>query len=146
MPSNLRLSLLLIRVTFGLFLLAWAANKIVNAEGTISIFARFYRFEGLGETSALVLGGLQVVLSLCIIAGLFKTVTYGAGVLIHGISTLSTASHIAMPLAKSYNLLFMAGLPILAAAIGLFPLRPDDTLMSIDALTGSRAGRSAYPV
>lgn len=145
MPSNLRLSLLLIRVTFGLFLLAWAANKIVNAEGTISIFARFYNLEGLGATSALVLGGLQVALCLCIIAGLFKTVTYGAGVLIHSISTLSTAGHIAMPLAEGSNLLFMAGLPVLAAAISLFLLRRDDTLMSIDALTASRAGHRAHP-
>lgn len=146
MPSHLRLSLLLIRVTFGLFLLAWAANKIVNAEGTISIFARFYRFENLGETSALVLGGLQVVLSLCIIAGLFKTITYGAGVLMHGVSTLSTAGHIAMPLAEGSNLLFMAGLPVLAAAIALFLLRRDDTLMSLDTNNRSNPGRDPYPI
>ncbi|WP_405401252.1 hypothetical protein [Paracoccus sp. Ld10] len=133
----------MIRVTFGLFLLAWAANKMLNAEGTISIFARFYGVESLGETSAFVIGGLQVALSLCIIAGLFKTVTYGAGVLIHGASTLSTASHIAMPLAEGSNLLFMAGLPVFAAAIALFLLRRDDTLMSVDALTGPQAVRSA---
>lgn len=146
MHPSVKLALLLMRVTFGLFLLAWGVNKIVNAEGTSGIFAKFYGVEQLGMTSASVLGGLQIVLSLCIIAGFFKTISYGAGLLIHGVSTIATAGHIAMPLAEGSNLLFMAGLPVLGAILGLFILRQHDTLFSLDAAVRQRSSTNPCPV
>jgi putative oxidoreductase len=146
MHFSIKPALLLIRVTFGLFLLAWGVNKIVNAEGTSGIFAKFYGIDQLGMTSASILGGLQIILSLCIIAGFFRTISYGAGVLIHGVSTISTASHIAMPLAEGSNLLFMAGLPVFGAIVALFMVRQHDTLLSVDAIIRSRTTANPYPV
>lgn len=136
MNSPVKIALLSVRVTFGLFLLAWAVKKIVDTEGTSGIFAKFYGIEGLGASSSMIAGGLQIAVSVAIILGLFKTVSYGAGLLIHGVSTVSTASHILMPLAEGSNLLFMAGLPIMGAILGLFLARNEDTLLSLDSALG----------
>lgn len=145
MHSTVRLALLLIRVTFGLFLLAWGANKIVNTEATSGLFAKYYGIDQLASSSALIFGGLQVLLALAIIVGVFKTITYGAGALLHLGSTVATAGSILMPLAEGSNLLFMAGLPIMGAILGLFIARQHDTLLSLDnlRLSKSRAGAVA---
>ena len=137
MHSQIKPALLLIRVGFGAFLLTWGLNKILNPEGAAGIFAKYYGIDQLGTMPAVVLGSLQVAISLCIITGLFKTVSYALGVLIHGASTVSTASHLVMPFAEGSNLLFMAGLPVFTAAIGLFIARSQDTLLSVDALIGT---------
>ncbi|MBU2958342.1 DoxX family membrane protein [Paracoccus sp. 1_MG-2023] len=134
MHSSVKIALLLIRVTFGLFLLAWGLNKIVNPAATSGIFAKFYGIESLGAASSMIAGGLQVVLAVAIILGLFKTISYGAGLAVHGLSTISTAGHILMPLAEGSNLLFMAGLPIFGAILALFIARREDTLLSIDTM------------
>lgn len=138
MYSTVQLALLPIRVTFGLFLLAWGAKKIVDTDGTSGIFAKFYGIEQLAASSSQIAGGLQILLSLAIILGLYKTITYGAGLVIHAISSLATASHIAMPLAEGSNLLFMAGLPVLGAILGLFVARRHDTLFALDNLRSAR--------
>ncbi|MDB6178717.1 hypothetical protein PAF17_14560 [Paracoccus sp. Z330] len=138
MQSTVQPALLLIRVTFGLFLLAWGANKLVDTQGTSGIFAKFYGIEQLATSGSLIAGGLQILLSLAIIAGAYKTISYGIGVVIHGISTIATAGHILMPLAEGSNLLFMAGLPIMGAILGLFIARKHDTFLSFDALRAKR--------
>ncbi|WP_411958512.1 DoxX family membrane protein [Paracoccus homiensis] len=139
MHLSVKIALLAIRVSFGLFLLVWGLNKFVNPEGTSGIFAKFYGIEGLGAASSMIAGGLQVALSVAIILGLFKTITYGTGLAIHAVSTLATASHILLPLAEGSNLLFMAGLPILGAIFGLFVARRDDTLLALDNIRTAKA-------
>lgn len=138
MDSQIKPALLLVRVGFGTFLLVWGINKILNWEAAAGIFSRFYGIDQLGSSSAILLGLLQVGISLCIILGLFKTISYGFGVLIHGVSTFATIGHLMMPFAEGSNLLFMAALPVLTSAIGLFIARAHDTLLSVDAMTGSR--------
>ncbi|RJE78941.1 hypothetical protein [Paracoccus sp. JM45] len=133
MQSNVKIALLLIRVTFGLFLLVWGLDKILNTDHVAAVFSKFYGIGALAGSVAMILGVLQVLLSLAIITGLFKTVTYGAAVLIHGGSTIATAGHILMPMAEGSNLLFMAGLPIMGAVLGLFIARKEDTLFSLDS-------------
>jgi uncharacterized membrane protein YphA (DoxX/SURF4 family) len=138
MQSTVQLALLLIRVTFGLFLLVWGLDKIMNTDHVVAVFSKFYGIGALAGSAAMVLGVLQILLSLAIIAGLYKTVTYGAAVLIHGGSTIATAGHILMPLAEGSNLLFMAGLPLMGAVLGLFIARQHDTLFSLDSLRMSK--------
>jgi len=134
MQSTVQLSLLLIRVTFGLFLLVWGLDKLLNADHVAAVFSKFYGIGELAASAGMVLGIAQVLLSLAIIAGLYKTVTCGAAVLIHGGSTIATAGHIFMPLAEGSNLLFMAGLPIMGAVLALFISRKHDTLFSLDSV------------
>lgn len=132
MHASTKSALFLTRVGFGVFLLVWGLNKLVDPAGTASVFAKFYGIENLGQVLSFVLGVAQVSISVLIIAGLFRTLSYGIGVAIHGISTFSTAPHLLLPFAEGSNLLFMAGLPVLLSAVGLFLARSHDTFWSLD--------------
>lgn len=132
MHASPQIALMTFRIGFGLFLLVWGLNKIVNPGHTARVFENFYFVEGLSTSASVFLGIAQVALSLAIIAGFYKTVSYGLGVLVHGISTLATAPHLLLPLAEGSNLLFMAAVPVLTGAIGLFLARDADTMLSVD--------------
>ncbi len=61
------------------------------------------------------------------VAGLFKTITYGAVLLMHAGSTLSSWRQYLEPFD---HLLFFAAWPMLAGCVALFLLRKDDTALS----------------
>jgi putative oxidoreductase len=133
MHTSPQFALLMIRIGFGLFLLVWALNKLVNPQGTAGIFANFYGWSELGASMSFALGLLQMALAALIMSGTFKTVSYGAGLLVHGASTVSTLPHLLLPFAEGSNLLFWASVPVLFGALGLFLSRQADTLLSLDA-------------
>jgi len=62
---------------------------------------------------------------------LWKTLSYGLGLLLHAVSTLATYQELFAPFGANH--LFLAALPVLAAFIALFLLRRQDTLLSLDA-------------
>lgn len=62
-------------------------------------------------------------------AGLWKTVTYGLGLVIHAISTIATIPQLLDPFGENH--LFIAGIPVLAAFAALFLLRRHDTLWTV---------------
>lgn len=132
MHASAQVTLMLFRVGFGLFLLVWGLNKVFAPQGTARIFETFYGWSALGLSTSVILGILQVILGLAIMAGLFKTLSYGVGAAIHGVSTLATARHLLLPLAEGSNLLFFAAVPVLLGAVGLFLARSSDILFSVD--------------
>jgi putative oxidoreductase len=107
-------------------------NKLLNPAHASAIFQNFYHLPALSAAAAAVLGVAQVLVSLAIIAGFLRTVSYGPGVVIHATSTLATLPHLLLPFGEGSNLLFMAGVPVLAGAVGLFLARHADTLLSAD--------------
>ena len=116
--------LLILRIGLGIFLILWSIDKLVAPESTARIFQSFYSLE-ISTSVAYVVGVLELFLSLAILAGLWKTATYGAGLVLHGISTLSTYSQLLSPFGSNH--LFIAALPVLAGFIALFLLRQHDT-------------------
>lgn len=140
MHASPQTALLLTRVGFGVFLLTWGLNKVVRPEATARIFDTFYHIGAISPSISIALGFAQVALSLAIIAGLYKSASYGIGVVIHGASTAATTPHLLLPFAEGSNLLFMAAVPVLLSAIGLFLAREADTLLSLDTqLRGARS-------
>ena len=89
----LRLSLFLLRVSLGLFLLIWGIEKLVMPEGTVGIFSRFYLMD-ISPEMAFGLGIPQILLSLAIVLGLYKTITYGLGLILQAVSTISTCEQL----------------------------------------------------
>ncbi|WP_346050112.1 MULTISPECIES: hypothetical protein [Natronospira] len=73
---------------------------------------------------------MQILVYLAFLLGLFKAVSYGLVLAMHGVSTLSSWQQY---LAPFDHLLFFAAWPMLAACLALFLLRDSDTLFSIDA-------------
>lgn len=133
MHASPQLALMLFRASFGLFILVWGINKLANLQGTARIFETFYGWGALGGATSILLGLLQILVGLAIMAGLFKTLSYGAGLAVHGVSTLATSRHLLLPFAEGSNLLFFAAVPVLLGALGLFLARRSDTLLSLDS-------------
>lgn len=133
--DRLRVALLVLRVGLGVFLLLWSIDKIAAPEQTAKIFAHFYKTP-LPAGVAPAVGVLEALLSLALLGGLWKTWTYGAALVLHSISTLSTWSRLLAPFGENH--LFIAALPVLAAFVALFLLRHEDTLLSLDGRAGAR--------
>ncbi len=125
MPKQLPLALLLLRLGVFTVFLFWTLDKLVQPEHAAKVFTAFYGLGSLGETAFYVMGVAQLVLILAFVGGLFKTWTYGAILVFHGVSTLAAFSKYLQPFD---NLLFFAAWPMLAACAALFLLRDYDTL------------------
>lgn len=128
-PARVRLSLVVLRLSLGLFLALWGVDKLVAPEATAGIFARFYGVE-ITAGSAQIIGILELGLSLALMAGLWRTATYGLALLLHALSTASTWRELLDPFGRD-NHLFIAGIPVLAAFTVLFLLRRLDTWFAL---------------
>jgi len=126
--TRLQWSLLALRIGVFIVMFVWTLDKFVNPGHSIAIFDKFYSIEGLGESMAYALGGLQLVLVLAFVAGFQKRITYGLIFLLHGASTLSAYAQYA----DAFNhLLFFAAWPMWAACLALYLLRAEDTKFTI---------------
>ena len=134
-PSTLELSLLIMRLATAVFLLVWAIDKIVNQAHAQNVFKSFY-FTSPSPEILTALGAAQTVIVLAFVAGFARFWTYGAVLLMHLVSTLSTYGRLINPWGPGAQLLFWAAIPILAAILALFLLREQDRLLSIDAARG----------
>lgn len=126
---RLTASLALLRVSLGAFLLVWAVMKFVIPKGTIGIFRKFYGLD-IDANISMIFGALEALLAILIILGLWRTWSYGLGVLVHGFSQLSSWRETLDPWALYLNdkpkMLFWAGVPVLAAFIAMWLLRDQD--------------------
>lgn len=127
---QLAVALLILRIALVVFLLLFGIDKLVATETAVRVFVHYY---GLSISTPLThaAGVLEILLSLAMLAGFWKTITYGLGLLLHAISTLVTYEQLLSPFGENH--LFIAGIPVLAAFIALFLLRRQDTLLSLSA-------------
>jgi uncharacterized membrane protein YphA (DoxX/SURF4 family) len=115
-------ALLALRITLGLFLLQWGVEKFVVPEANVFIWGHFYGME-VSQTLGYIFGGLEIAIALCIIVGQFRTVTYGAALLLHAVTVLVTWRQLIDPWGDPINHLFTAGIPVLGGFVALFLLR-----------------------
>lgn len=130
MKSKLPLALYALRLGVFIVFFMWALDKLINPEHAASIFERYYKVEGLSTTIAYLIGGSQMILLFAFLGGLWKKWTYGALLIFHLISTLSTWDKLIDPWTAP-NLLFYTSLPMLAAIFALFIMRKEDTMLTI---------------
>jgi hypothetical protein len=127
---TLEISLLLLRLSLGAFLLVWSIDKVVNPEHAQAVFERFYLTSISGEL-AIAAGVIQTLVILAFMAGALKTLTYGVALLMHAVSTLSTWKHLIAPYAPDTSMLFWAAVPVVFALLALFLLRDRDRLLAV---------------
>ncbi|MBU2872778.1 hypothetical protein [Marinobacter salexigens] len=125
MPKQLPLALLFLRLGVFIVFLFWTLDKLVQPEHAAKVFTAFYGLGSLGESAFYAMGVAQLALIFAFVAGLFKTWTYGAILVFHGVSTFASFSKYLQPFD---NLVFFAAWPMLAACAALFLLRDYDTL------------------
>ena len=129
---NQRLKLSLFGLRLGVFIVMvfWTLDKFVRPDHAASVFEGFYAISGLGSAIMKTLGGLELVLILGFLLGIKKRLTYGAVLILHGISTLSSYKQYLAPFEK-VHLLFFAAWPMLAACLALYLLRDEDTWFTV---------------
>lgn len=124
------LVLLLLRLSIFIVMLIWVLDKFLKPDHASQVFAAFYGLQGLGNTLIYVIGGIQLIIVLGFVAGIQKTWTYGAVLVMHAASTLISFPRYLDPFTAP-NILFFASWPMLAACFGVFYLRDLDTLWTV---------------
>ncbi len=133
--GRLSISLLLLRLSFGLVMMVWAFDKILNPEHGAAVFEGFYGLTGVGDQIIRIIGFAQALIVVGFLLGIAKTWTYGAVLLMHAVTTLVSWSAYLKPLE---NILFFSAWPMLAGLVTLFLLRAEDRIASV----GGRVSRS----
>jgi len=125
--AKLKLSLFALRVSIFLVTLIWVINQLLNPSQAIEIF------EGLSnmpDYAIYVIGTIELILISGFLLGIFKTVTYGAVLLIQAVSVFSLIDEFFKPFSGS-NMMLLAYIPMFAACVMLFLLRRKDTFLSL---------------
>ncbi|MDE2155238.1 MAG: hypothetical protein KGJ32_04980 [Xanthomonadaceae bacterium] len=133
--KRLSWALLFLRLSVFLVMLMWTLDKFIRPEHAAGVFAHFYTVAGLGATAFLVLGSIELLLLLAFVAGFARRFSYGAVLLLHAGSTLSSWHQYLHP-DEGANLLFFAAWPMLAACVALYLLRDYDSM----TLDGAKHG------
>ena len=126
---KLELSLLLMRLTVFLVMLMWTVDKFINPGHAAKVYEKFYYIAGLGPGVMYAIGAIEIVILLMFVLGFAKTFSYGAVLVFHAISTLSSFNQYLAPF-DGPNLLFYAAWPMLAACLTLYLLRSKDKQFS----------------
>jgi putative oxidoreductase len=128
--KKLQLSLLLLRVTVFLVMFMWTIDKFMNPGHAAKVYESFYTIAGVESVVMYAIGAIEMVLLLLFLVGYKKKYTYGAVLILHAVSTLSSFNQYLAPF-EGPNLLFFAAWPMLAACFALFLLRDQDRMMSV---------------
>ncbi len=131
--QRLQWSLLSLRLGVFIVMLMWTLDKFVQPEHSGKVFENFYGLAGWSETAFMFIGGLELLLVLAFVAGIWKRLTYGLVLILHGVSTLSSYAQYLDPF---NHLLFFAAWPMLAACITLYLLRDNDVLFTLPKQQG----------
>lgn len=128
--SRVKLPLLLMRYGVFIVMFMWTIDKFVNTEHAAAVFKTFYFMDGLSTTPLYVIGAIELLIIVGFLVGFMKKWTYGAVLVLHGISTISSFGGYVKPF-EGPNLLFFAAWPMLAACFALFYLRDLDTMWTV---------------
>ena len=132
MKHGSEVGLLILRLGLGVFLLLFGIDKLVAPHTTAAVFSHYYGLDVV-PGGALIYGAglLEIALGLAILAGIWKTLTYGLGLALHSVSTLVTYRELLSPFGENH--MYLAAVPVLAGFVTLFLLRHHDVLWSLGA-------------
>lgn len=123
--------LLALRLSLGAFLLQWSVEKFVAPNLSAGIGKHFYGVDLSGSVITAA-GVAELALSVALLIGLWRRLTYGIATLVHLISVLVSWQQLLDPF-KQGNHLFAASIPVLVGFITLYVMRDFDRY-SVDAL------------
>jgi putative oxidoreductase len=115
-------TLLVLRLTLGLFLLQWGVEKFVVPQSAVAIWGHFYGVN-LPQLLGYVFGVIEIAIAVCLFLGAFRTVAYGAAFLLHAVTVAVSWRQLLDPWGDPVNHLFIASIPVLGALLALFLLR-----------------------
>ncbi len=128
--KKLSISLFLLRAGVFIVMFMWTIDKFINPNHAALVFKKFYLLPGLSENLVLIIGGLQMIIILSFLLGLFKKWSYLLVLLLHAVSTFSSWKIYLDPWGPK-NLLFFAAWPMLAACLALYLLKERDNFLTL---------------
>jgi putative oxidoreductase len=136
-------ALLILRFFLAIFLLQWSIEKLILPNAAASIAQNFYGVT-LAAPASYALGVAELVLSLALLFGLYRTISYGLSLLIHTVTVIVSWRELLDPwgLAKVGSHLWLSTWPTWGGFIALFLMRAWDT-WTID---GWHQSRGAQPM
>ena len=135
-------ALLILRFFLGTFLLQWSIEKLILPGATARIASNFYGVTlPVGGSYALGVG--ELIVSLALLLGFYRTISYGLSLLIHTVTVVVSWRQLFDPwgLAKVGNHLWISTWPTWGGFAALFLMREWDT-WTVD---GWHQSRSALP-
>ena len=125
-------SLFSLRISIFLVMFMWTIDKFINPAHATKVYQKFYGIS-VGEMLMTALAAAELLLLAGFLLGVKRRITYGAVLILHGVSTLSSWQQYANPF-EGPNLLFFAAWPMLAACFVLYLYRDEDQLLTIEKL------------
>jgi|SRR5579871_1519112 len=120
--------LFLLRFGLGAGVALWGVDKLVAPEHTVKMLSTLYSID-ISASIAIIAGALELVLGLLIVMGMYKTITYGAGLVLNSISTLVVYYNLITPFGANHS--HIDAIPVLFGFLALFLLRDFDTKLSL---------------
>jgi len=77
--------MLILRLGLAWFLFVWAVNKILAPEQYQKLWGYFHGID-IGSTLPYVMGAAQIIISVAIAIGLWRTISYALGFLMHSVT------------------------------------------------------------
>jgi putative oxidoreductase len=137
--------LLILRFFLGIFLLQWSVEKLILPGATIRIAQNFYAVS-LPVWASYALGIAELILSLALLVGAYRTISYGLSLLVHTITVVVSWRQLLDPfgLAKVGSHLWISTWPTWGAFAALFLMRDWD-VYTVDGWRQSKASEPARP-
>jgi len=122
--NRISAALLILRFSLGVFLLQWSIEKLILPDAGVRIAHGFYGLTLPTETIQL-LGIAELVLSLALLFGAFRTISYGLSLLVHTVTVVVSWRQLFDPfgLAKIGGHLWISTWPAWGGFVALFLMR-----------------------
>jgi putative oxidoreductase len=135
-------ALLILRFFLAIFLLQWSIEKLILPNAAAGIARNFYGVT-FAVPASYALGTAELILSLALLFGFYRTISYGLSLLVHTVTVIVSWRQLFDPwgLAKVGNHLWISTWPTWGGFAALFLMRDWDT-WTVD---GWRQSRSAVP-
>lgn len=135
-------ALLILRFFLALFLLQWSIEKLILPDAAARIARGFYGVT-LPVKASYALGVAELIVSLALLLGFYRPISYGLSLLIHTVTVIVSWRQLFDPfgLAKVGNHLWIATWPTWGGFAALFLMRAWDT-WTIDGWRESRGAQA----
>src|SRR5262249_10207537 len=107
-----RRALFILRFFLAIFLLQWSIEKLILPDAAVRIASNFYGVT-LPAPASYALGVAELILSLALLLGFYRTVTYGLSLIVHSVTVIVSWRQLFDPwgLAKIGNHLWLSTWP-----------------------------------
>jgi putative oxidoreductase len=136
-------ALLILRIFLGIFLLQWSIEKLILPTAAIRIASSFYGVS-LPTAASYALGVAELILSLALLLGFYRTISYALALLVHTVTVVVSWRQLIDPwaLAKVGNHLWIATWPTWGGFAALYLMRSWDAYTIDGWRTEQAAARS----